>query len=130
MIRINDRIAIDEDEDRRVFSRAGGPCGQNVNKVATVVQLRFDAARSRGSDERGFMRLRRHAKRRLTADGSPENSRTDSRTGHLANDAAKQARPRLHHAPPPAGRATDGMIGRRPAFSIDRGQWISRPSVR
>jgi ribosome-associated protein len=63
MIRINDRIAIDEDEIEEVFSHPEGPGGQNVNKVAIAVQRRFDAAHPPSRDERMRTRLRRLAGR-------------------------------------------------------------------
>jgi ribosome-associated protein len=69
MIPITERIAIAEDEIEEVFVRAGGPGGQNVNKVATAVQLRFDAAGSPSLDEPKRARLRLLAGRRMTADG-------------------------------------------------------------
>jgi ribosome-associated protein len=69
MIRITDNIIIDEKEIKEDFIRASGPGGQNVNKVATAVHLRFDVRNSPSlpDDVRG--RLVRLAGRRITGDG-------------------------------------------------------------
>jgi ribosome-associated protein len=68
MIRITGTIAIDERNIEESFIRASGPGGQNVNKLATAVQLRFDVARS-GLPADLRARLARLAGRRMTADG-------------------------------------------------------------
>jgi ribosome-associated protein len=69
MIRVTDQIAIDEREIEESFIRASGPGGQNVNKLATAVQLRFDVRRSPSLPNDVSVRLQRLAGRRLTNDG-------------------------------------------------------------
>ena len=69
MIRVNPQIELDEREIQEDFVRASGPGGQNVNKVSTAVQLRFDVARSPSLPEPVRARLATLAGRRLTRDG-------------------------------------------------------------
>ena len=69
MIRINDHIAIDDGELSESFIRSSGPGGQNVNKLATAVQLRFDVRHSPSLPNEVRARLERIAGRRLTRDG-------------------------------------------------------------
>jgi ribosome-associated protein len=68
-IRITPGIEISEDEITESFVRASGPGGQNVNKVSTAVQLRFDARRSASLPEPVRARLQQLAGARLTKDG-------------------------------------------------------------
>src|SRR4051794_41387776 len=69
MIRVTPSIALDEREIAESFVRASGPGGQNVNKLATAVQLRFDVRGSPSLPEAVRERLERLAGRRLTQDG-------------------------------------------------------------
>jgi len=69
MIRITQRIAIEESEIEERFIRSPGPGGQNVNKVSSAVQLRFDAARSPALDAGTLARLATLAGRRMSRDG-------------------------------------------------------------
>jgi ribosome-associated protein len=69
MIRITDRISIDERELDERFVRASGPGGQNVNKLSSAVQLRFDVRGSPSLPPDVRMRLERLAGQRLTREG-------------------------------------------------------------
>ena len=69
MIRVTPTITIEENEIREDFIRASGPGGQNVNKVATAVQLRFDVANSHSLPEEVRLRLISLAGNRITEDG-------------------------------------------------------------
>ncbi len=69
MIEISPTLAIDEREIQESFVRAEGPGGQNVNKVSTAVQLRFDVAHSPSLTQRVKDRLTQIAGSRMTKEG-------------------------------------------------------------
>ena len=69
MIQVTPTIAINENELVEEFIRASGPGGQNVNKVSSAVQLRFDVANSRSLPEEVRRRLITLASNRITEDG-------------------------------------------------------------
>jgi len=82
-IRITDQILIDESEIVESFVRSSGPGGQNVNKLSTAVQLRFDVRRSPSLPNDVAVRLMRLAGKRLTKEGVlvivAQNHRTQER---------------------------------------------------
>ncbi len=85
-------IVIDDRELEFRFIRASGPGGQNVNKVATAVQLRFDAARSPSLPDEVRARLIKLAGRRATSDGGAGNRRPPpSHPGAQSRRRASQA---------------------------------------
>lgn len=69
MIAVTDTIFLDESEIEESFIRSSGPGGQNVNKVSSAVQIRFDARRSRSLPDAVAVRLMRLAGSKLTQDG-------------------------------------------------------------
>ena len=115
MIEITPHIALDEAELEESFIRAGGPGGQNVNKVETAVQLRFDVAHSPSLPEDVRERLLRLAGQSLTDDGvvvikamrfrTQAANREDARTRlvELIRRAVQPPRPR--HATRPSLQA-------------------------
>ena len=90
MIRVTDTISIDEAELEESFVRSSGPGGQNVNKLSTAVQLRFDVRRSPSLPNDVAIRLMRLAGKRLTKDGVlvliAQNHRTQERNRAEALD--------------------------------------------
>ena len=69
MIRVTDNISLAETELEWQFIRASGPGGQNVNKVSSAVELRFDVARTRRLNSEIKSRLRKLAGHRMSAEG-------------------------------------------------------------
>lgn len=116
MIRVTDDIVLADDEIDEHFIRASGPGGQNVNKVASAVQLRFDAMASPALTDGVRQRLKRLAGSRMNQDGvivltagrfrSQERNREDAHNRLIAliQAAAKTPRRRRPTRPTKASR--------------------------
>jgi ribosome-associated protein len=117
IIEITDKLSIDESEVRLEFVRASGPGGQNVNKVSSTVQLRFDVRQSASLPEEVKARLARLAGKRVTDEGvlvidarryrAQEHNRLDAiqRLVALIRKALEPPKVRRKTRPGPAARA-------------------------
>jgi ribosome-associated protein len=131
MIRITDAIAIEESELSESFVRASGPGGQNVNKVSSAVQLRFNARQSPSLTNDVAVRLMRLAGKRLTKDGviviiaqqhrTQERNREDARERlfDLIRKAAVRPTPRRPTKVPKTQRR-ERLEGKKHRASIKR----------
>ncbi len=138
MIEVTPTLTIPEDELHFDFVRAAGPGGQNVNKVSTAVQLRFDVVNSPSLPERVRSRLQRLAGQRLTGDGvlviTAQRFRTQiqnrqdaiERLTELIQQAAAKPKPRRKTKPSLAAQARRLDKKRQRSEKKQRRSWTYR----
>jgi len=139
MIRIDSRLSIDEQELEERFIRASGPGGQNVNKLSTAVQLRFDARRSPSLPDEVRARLERLAGKRLTREGviviTAQRHRTQERNRQDALDRlielirAAAVRPVPRRPTKPTKGSRERRLESKKHRSSIKGLRQSRPST-
>lgn len=128
MLRITDTLMIQEWELSEHFTRSQGPGGQNVNKVETAVELRFEAERSPALAPLVKARLKRLAGRRWTQDGAvlirAEETRSQARNREIARERLAELIREALVAPRKriATRPTLGSQRRRLVAKTQRGQ--------
>lgn len=114
-LRVSPRITLDDDELVERFVRSPGPGGQNVNKTASAVELRFDVAASENLTARAKARLRRLAGRRMTDAGElviqASRYRSQARNRSDARDRLVELLREADAPPPPKRIATKPTLG-------------------